>query len=285
MDIDNLLSSAIKLSSFITTRLLFFLALAVLIAPYFGVTDATSSDIAVSVPILEGLIDQYGRIIDALGIQSVAIYLLFFVFISTLHVCYEAAVLLGSWVPLTLSGQKLQLVERRFSKATVEQLLAHNVSSDIITRFTAAAQECNDKIDPGFTEAVTAAGKSFNAIKAYLVVFVVCVFVVPSEVQVAEVADYGGLILAGLLALTAIAAFRRVDTLRTRYLEFIDDLEDCLEKHLRPTVPPGIYGDLAPIPTQFRKAFFVQPDWTLPIFGSLREILAWQRDLEAPAQK
>ena len=50
----------------------------------------------------------------------------------------------------------------------------------------------------------------------------ICIFVVPSEVKVAKIADYSGLILAGLLLLAAITAFRRVDTMRTRCLEFID---------------------------------------------------------------
>lgn len=278
MDIDKLLSGAIQLSGFVTVRLVFFLALAILVAPYFGYTETGSEELTVSLPIVQELVDQYSRIVEALGIKSVAIYLLFFVFISALHLCFEAAVTIGNWVPLSLNGEKLQVIERRFSKEIVETLLGKQENPETITRFTAACQACNETMDPEVSDRVDTAGKSYNAVKAYLLAFVLCVYIFPSEIMFAEIAASRSILLAAILILVCVTAFTRYDSLRARYAEFMDALEDCVEKHLRPSVAPTTYRELTPVCARFKRAFRVRPDWHLPVVGPIREIAAFLRE-------
>ncbi len=231
----------------------------------------------ISLPILQGLATQYSDIVGSLGIESVAIYLLLFVFISVLHMCFEAAVIVGGRTPPSIDGKKLQLVERRFSKDVVAKLLASQENPDVIARFTSACQKCVDSIDPAILNSAEVSDKFFSAVKAYLLFFILCLYIFPSTVLFVDIADNRGAILLFLIVLTGIAAFVRLDSLRTRYLEFIDELEDCVEKHVRPTVAAETYAELTQMCAQFRKSFRARSDWNLPIVGSLREVVTWLR--------
>lgn len=106
MDVDGLLQSVIRLSNFMTSRLvvsgLVFYVLS-------GFTDigSTSEGFLPNADLLNEVVANYQNIFDVLGVADFALLLIFFLFLTTIHLLYVAFKRVGEYLPpaiLPLSG-------------------------------------------------------------------------------------------------------------------------------------------------------------------------------------
>jgi len=106
MDVDGLLQSVIRLSNFMTSRLvvsgLVFYVLS-------GFTDigSTSEGFLPNADLLNEVVANYQNIFDVLGVADFALLLIFFLFLTTIHLLYVAFKRIGEYLPpaiLPLSG-------------------------------------------------------------------------------------------------------------------------------------------------------------------------------------
>lgn len=98
MDIDGLLHSVIRFSNFMSSRLvvsgLFFYVLS-------GFTDigSTTEGILPNLDLLKGVIENYQNIFDILGVSDFALLLIFFLFLTAIHIIYVAFDRIGQYIP------------------------------------------------------------------------------------------------------------------------------------------------------------------------------------------
>jgi len=106
MDVDGLLQSVIRLSNFMTSRLvvsgLVFYVLS-------GFTDigSTSEGFLPNADLLNEVVANYQNIFNVLGVADFALLLIFFLFLTTIHLLYVAFKRVGEYLPpaiLPLSG-------------------------------------------------------------------------------------------------------------------------------------------------------------------------------------
>lgn len=278
MEFEKLVHSGIRLSSFITVRLLFFVSVALIFVPFTGYSEEEATDLVFSLPFVDSLITEYSRIVSALGIEAVAIYLLLFVLISVLHFTYETAVIIGAVLPVALRVDKLHRVERRYTKALVERLLRAEIPAELISRFTAACQDCKDGIDPSLEEKARSSTEHYNVLKTFVLIYVIFVVLFPADTMMAEFEDYTIGVLLVLIAITAVTLYQSYVHLRDQYREMIEELEDCVEKHLRPVVDDALYSELMALSFDLKRGFHWQWDWQLPVIGSLRRAVNESED-------
>jgi hypothetical protein len=106
MDFEGLLQSVIRFSNFMTSRLvvsgLFFYVVA-------GFTDIGSSTegILPNLDLMNNVIQNYQNIFDILGVSDFALLLIFFLFLTAIHLTYIAFERIGGYIPpaiVPLSG-------------------------------------------------------------------------------------------------------------------------------------------------------------------------------------
>lgn len=98
MDIDGLLHSVIRFSNFMSSRLvvsgLFFYVIS-------GFTDigSTTEGFLPNLDLVKGVIDNYQNIFDILGVSDFALLLIFFLFLTAIHIVYVAFDRIGQYIP------------------------------------------------------------------------------------------------------------------------------------------------------------------------------------------
>src|SRR5690606_24338176 len=98
MDVDGLLQSVIRLANFMTSRLvvsgLVFYVLS-------GFTDigSTSEGFLPNADLLNEVVANYQNIFDVLGVADFALLLIFFLFLTTIHLLYVAFKRIGEYLP------------------------------------------------------------------------------------------------------------------------------------------------------------------------------------------
>lgn len=98
MDVDGLLQSVIRFSNFMTARLIvsgvFFYVMA-------GFTDigSTTAGILPDLELVNQVIGNYQTIFDILGVSEFALLLIFFVFLTAIHITYIAFDRVGNYIP------------------------------------------------------------------------------------------------------------------------------------------------------------------------------------------
>lgn len=98
MDVDGLLQSVVRFSNFMTARLivsgLVFYVLA-------GFTDIGSSTegLLPNLDLMNNVIQNYQNIFDILGVSDFALLLIFFLFITAIHLTYVAFERIGDYIP------------------------------------------------------------------------------------------------------------------------------------------------------------------------------------------
>ena len=141
MDVDKILSAAVRFSNFITVRFLLFSVLLVFYLPASGVQEFDTKSVISSFPAIETAIDSYKNTIDALGIKDVAIYLILFVLITTLHITHYFAERIGSWVPVDIVFESMESRERVIRTKFLREISEHDTKDKFCDTSTAALSE------------------------------------------------------------------------------------------------------------------------------------------------
>lgn len=106
MDFDGLLQSVVRFSNFMTSRLvvsgLFFYVMS-------GFTDigSASEGFLPNLDLLNNVVENYQNIFDILGVSEFALLLLFFLFVTAIHLTYVVFERVGAYIPpaiVPLSG-------------------------------------------------------------------------------------------------------------------------------------------------------------------------------------
>lgn len=106
MDVDGLLHSVIRLSNFMTSRLV---VSGVVFYVLSGFTDIGSSTegLLPNADVLNEVVQNYQNIFDVLGVSDFALLLIFFLFLTTIHLLYIGFDRVGQYLPpaiVPLSG-------------------------------------------------------------------------------------------------------------------------------------------------------------------------------------
>lgn len=98
MDVEGLLQSVIRFSNFMTARLIvsgvFFYVMA-------GFTDigSTTAGFLPDLELVNRIIENYQTIFDILGVSDFALLLIFFIFLTAIHITYVAFDKIGHYIP------------------------------------------------------------------------------------------------------------------------------------------------------------------------------------------
>jgi len=106
MDVEGLLQSVIRLSNFMTSRLV---VSGVVFYVLSGFTEigSTTTGLLPDADLLNEVVQNYQTIFDVLGVSDFALLLIFFLFLTTIHLLYVAFKRVGEYVPpaiVPLSG-------------------------------------------------------------------------------------------------------------------------------------------------------------------------------------
>lgn len=98
MDVEALLQGVIRFSNFMTSRLLVAGVVFYVLAGFVPIGNATEGFLP-SMDLLNGVVQNYQNIFDTLGVSDVAIFLILFIFVTTIHLTYVMFEAIGYYLP------------------------------------------------------------------------------------------------------------------------------------------------------------------------------------------
>ena len=98
MDVDGLLQSVIRFSNFMTSRLV---VSGLVFYIFFGFTDigSASEGFLPNADLLNEVVSNYQNIFEVLGVSDFALLLIFFLFLTTIHLLYVIFMRTGEFIP------------------------------------------------------------------------------------------------------------------------------------------------------------------------------------------
>lgn len=106
MDVEGLLQSVIRFSNFMTSRLVVS-GLVFYVLSGFTEIGSTTTGLLPDADLLNEVVQNYQTIFDVLGVSDFALLLIFFLFLTTIHLLYVAFKRVGEYIPpaiVPLSG-------------------------------------------------------------------------------------------------------------------------------------------------------------------------------------
>lgn len=101
MDVEALLQGVVRFSNFMTSRLLVAGVVFYVFAGFVPIGNATEGFLP-SMDLLNGVVQNYQNIFDTLGVSDVAIFLILFIFVTTIHLTYSMFESIGYYLPPTI---------------------------------------------------------------------------------------------------------------------------------------------------------------------------------------
>lgn len=101
MDVEALLQGVVRFSNFMTSRLLVAGVVFYVFAGFVPIGNATEGFLP-SMDLLNGVVQNYQNIFDTLGVSDVAIFLILFIFVTTIHITYVLFEAIGYYLPPTI---------------------------------------------------------------------------------------------------------------------------------------------------------------------------------------
>lgn len=98
MDLEGLLKSVIRFSNFMTARLIVSGAVFYVLAGFIDI-GSTSEGFLPSLDLINNVVANYQNIFDILGVSDFALLLIFFLFITAIHITYLAFERVGEYIP------------------------------------------------------------------------------------------------------------------------------------------------------------------------------------------
>lgn len=270
MDVEKILNGAVRFSNFISVRLVFFTGLSLLVFPLLGATSVKTDSLLEAFPLVNSLIVSYGATINALGIESVAVYLIFFVFITVLHLSYSSATTLGAWLPPHLGTETLRSAERSFNREIVTKLKELNIDTEHVSKFSESTVGKHSALEKTLMDRIESTALQFNATKAFFLAAILTLFFAPPEKRLSLLSENRTTVIFGLLVLCACYFHYLIRVNRLAFDSLNKNLEHALEVHVRPFLENGEYTQLVELCERHRKTFSWQIDWLFPVVGSFR---------------
>jgi len=174
MDFENLLQSVVRFSNFMTSRLvvsgLVFYVLA-------GFTDLGSSSegFLPNLDLMNNVVDNYQNIFNILGVSEFALLLIFFIFVTVIHLTYVVFERVGGYIPpaiVPLSGWDAikDLTEPTFQILREARGEEHTEDENQrLFEFSRKLEAIDDANEARYAEALKATNAVFNVAKTFIV--------------------------------------------------------------------------------------------------------------------
>lgn len=226
MDFEGLLQSVVRFSNFMTSRLvvsgLVFYVLA-------GFTDLGSSSAGFlpNLDLMNNVVDNYQNIFNILGVSEFALLLIFFIFVTVIHLAYVIFERVGGYIPpaiVPLSGWEAikDLTEPTFHILREARGEEHtDDENQRLFEFSRKLEDIDQVNERKYREGLAATYEMFNVSKSFVL------FAIGAWLWAMVTGSYSGdpvflLVILGLAIatalITALAIFRehhdRIDTLR-----------------------------------------------------------------------
>mmetsp|Transcript_29336 Transcript_29336/g.57075 ORF Transcript_29336/g.57075 Transcript_29336/m.57075 type:complete len:288 (+) Transcript_29336:1722-2585(+) len=274
MDVEKILSGAIRFSGFVSVRLIFASALALLFFPVFGGLNASSEDLMAAFPVVEKLLDTYDKTIEALGIKSVAIYLIFFVFVTFLHLTFAVSVRLGSWLPIALSFESFRSVEGRFRRVSGGAMQSQHIDADRVAKVMDEMHQTHLAVKEEWARITESTEEMFNALKFFTLLAGIALFFFPVDWRFSVLSDNRSYVLGACVLACCFYAQNTVQHHRFAYGSLLYRLEGLMEKNLLGQIDEQKRLAICSETEKLRPGFYWKMDWTWPVFGSAR--IVWE---------
>lgn len=234
MDVEGLLQSVVRFSNFMTARLivsgLVFYVLS-------GFTDigSTTEGFLPDLELLNSVIANYQTIFDILGVSDFALLLIFFLFLTAIHITYVAFERVGDYIPpaiLPLDGWTAieDLTSSTFAILRDARGRDHSESENQrLFEFRRKLEEIGDAVEEKYAAGLEATYAVFRVSKSFIV------FTTLTWLYAVAAGTYTGdkillLAILGLSMLTAVyatfaisrAQYERIEELRTEVIHQVN---------------------------------------------------------------
>lgn len=174
MDFEGLLQSVIRFSNFMTSRLvvsgLFFYVMA-------GFTDIGSSSegILPNLDLMNNVVENYQNIFNILGVSEFALLLIFFIFVTAIHLTYVLFERIGGYIPpaiVPLSGWKAieDLTTPTFAILREARGEEHtDEENQRLFEFSRKLQSIDEANERKYRDELAATYAAFNVSKSFIV--------------------------------------------------------------------------------------------------------------------
>lgn len=230
MDVEGLLQSVVRFSNFMTARLIVS-GVVFYVAAGFTEIGSTSEGFLPNLELINSVVQNYQNIFDILGVSDFALLLIFFLFLTAIHITYIACERVGDYIPpaivplpgwtaiedLTSSTFDI-LREARGEEHTEEE-------NQRLFEFRRKLEEIGDAIEAKYKDGLGAIYAAFRVSKSFIV------FSLIAWLYSVTFGHYTGdklllLIIFGCSVLTAIyttiaiyrSHYQRIEELRTEII-------------------------------------------------------------------
>ncbi|MEM6566626.1 MAG: hypothetical protein AAF665_19400 [Pseudomonadota bacterium] len=272
MDVEKIIAGAVRFSNFVTVRLMVFSLLGLFFVPAFRVKGIGIENLQAAFPVLEALLKNYKNTVTALGIDDVAIYLIFFVFITLIHITYALSERTGSWLPIDLVFESAESVERVFHHAAATALKDLGTDAKTTSALSAALYETHEAHENEWKKLLSFRKEIFNVSKFFLLVSLVALFFLPDDRKLSVLADNRVAIVLCTTLICILLGRGVVHGYRSAYSSLMYRLERILEKNLLGSLDTQSYSAVFQQTQDLRNRRITSYDWSLPLIGSVNQI-------------
>lgn len=230
MDVEGLLQSVVRFSNFMTARLIVSGLVFYVLAGFTEIGSASEGFLP-NLELLNNVISNYQDIFDILGVSDFALLLIFFLFLTAIHITYVAFERVGDYIPpaivplpgwtaiedLTSSTFDI-LREARGEEHTEEE-------NQRLFEFRRKLEEIGDTIEAKYKDGLSAIYAAFRVSKCFVVFSLVAwlysmVFGHYTGDRLLLLIMFGGSVLTALYTTIAIyrSHYQRIDELRTEII-------------------------------------------------------------------
>lgn len=230
MDVEGLLQSVVRFSNFMTARLIVS-GLVFYVASGFTDVGSTTEGFLPDLDLLNSVIANYQTIFDILGVSEFALLLIFFLFLTAIHITYVAFERIGDYIPpaiVPLDGWTAieDLTSSTFDVLRDARGREHTESENQrLFEFRRKLEEIGAAVEAKYADRLSAIYAAFRVSKSFIV------FTALAWLYAMATGDYTGdrillLAILGLSILTALyaafaisrAQYERIEELRTEVI-------------------------------------------------------------------
>ena len=230
MDVEGLLQSVVRFSNFMTARLIVS-GLVFYVISGFTEIGSTSEGFLPNLELMNSVIQNYQTIFDILGVSDFALLLIFFLFLTAIHITYIAFERIGGYIPpaivplpgwtaiedLTSSTFDI-LRDARGEEHTEEE-------NQRLFEFRRKLEEIGDTIEAKYKDGLSAIYTAFSVSKSFIIfAFVAWLYAVTFGHYTGDklllLIIFGGAVLTALYTTIAIyrSHYQRIEELRTEII-------------------------------------------------------------------
>ncbi len=289
MDVDTLLNGVIRLSNFMTSRLVVAGVVFYVLSGFLTV-GSVSEGFLPNVDLVNNVVENYQRIFDILGVSDFALLLILFVFLTTIHIVYVAFEAIGKYLPpaivpvsgwlalddLTLKAFEV-LRDARGEEHTDEE-------NQRLYEFKRKLREMDQESKEKYRERLEGTYSTFRIAKTFVLFSV-------GALIYAWFAGYGGsmnlllVIFAFSVLLSLVSGFSIYRTHHVRVTRLYRDVVGEIIEFSRVWVTPEYQEKLIGICASERQLSHVSLEVVVPVYGTLDAFLADVRKLKRRTTK